>query len=110
MIHQLETIVAILGPIGAGSIYILAKVSGPWKRFEYMLDDWHGDKPRPGVTPRPGVMVRLAQLETRGEQTTETIDTLQNRDNEISGSVNQLAIDVNQIKEHLGTIAGETTK
>lgn len=62
---QLETIVAILGPISAGSVYLLARVRTPWMRFLDMLEDWHGEQPRPGYQGRPGVMVRLDILERR---------------------------------------------
>jgi hypothetical protein len=33
------------------------------RRLGQMLDDWHGDEGRPGVEPRPGVMLRLLTLE-----------------------------------------------
>jgi hypothetical protein len=62
---QLEVIIGVLGPIGAGCVYLLAKVSGPWGRFLDMLEDWHGEQPRPGYEGRPGVMVRLDILEKR---------------------------------------------
>jgi non-ribosomal peptide synthetase component F len=62
---QLEVIVGVLGPIAAGCVYLLAKVSGPWNRFLDMLEDWHGEQPRPGYEGRPGVMVRLDTLEKR---------------------------------------------
>ena len=107
MIHQLETIVAILGPIGAGAVYVLAKVSGPWKRFVDMLEDWHGDGPRPGVPSRPGVMIRLERLEMHGNETATTIEQLQKTDDETILKVSQLANDVSEIKQHLGTIAGD---
>lgn len=107
MIHQLETIVAILGPIAAGSVYVLAKIQTPWRRFLDMLEDWHGDGPRPGVPSRPGVMLRLERLEIHGNETATTIEQLQKTDDETTATVTQLAKDVSEIRQHLGTIAGD---
>ena len=38
---------------------------GQFKSLECLLEDWHGEKPRPGVPGRLGVMERLDSIEKK---------------------------------------------
>ena len=39
------------------------KIRSTSTRFDAFMDDWYGEDPRPGITPRPGVLSRLHSLE-----------------------------------------------
>lgn len=65
-----------LADLPVGSVLaVLALIGGVWaaiakawpraRRLGHLIDDLAGEPPRPGVPARPGVMVRLEQLERR---------------------------------------------
>ncbi|MBI1757969.1 MAG: hypothetical protein HYR62_01855 [Actinobacteria bacterium] len=61
---HLQVLFDIAGSVGAAAVLFFATVT--WRRLRrlwLLLDDWHGEPPRPGVPARPGVMVRLASIE-----------------------------------------------
>ena len=57
-----------LSGIVATGIWHAAKNRGRWQSFDNFLRDWNGEPPRKGVPARPGVMERLASLETQNDE------------------------------------------
>lgn len=43
--------------------FIRAKIVPVWRSFANMLEDWNGEKARPGIKARAGVMERLNDIE-----------------------------------------------
>lgn len=56
------------------------------KRTSDFLDDWSGEKARPGVEARPGVMARLASQDITLAEHTDLLDKIVHEVNYNSGS------------------------
>ncbi|WP_433415008.1 hypothetical protein ACQP1V_36200 [Microtetraspora malaysiensis] len=63
MTEILAACVALATLAGGGTVVVT--VIRFLKRLSDDLDDWRGEQERPGVPERPGVMKRLASIETR---------------------------------------------
>ncbi len=63
-----QAIQAILEDAVAGALVAVIGGLGLWfsktrKSLSYMVEDWRGEDARPGVEARPGVMLRLQNIE-----------------------------------------------
>jgi hypothetical protein len=63
-----EVLQVVLEDVAAGVIVAAAGATVLWltrlpKKLIHMTDDWFGEDARPGVEGRPGVMVRLQNIE-----------------------------------------------
>lgn len=68
-------LVAILGSLAA--IVALIRKFGPLlRRLDDLLDDWFGQKPRPGVPERKGVMQRLSDQDVAIQEVRTLVDPL----------------------------------
>lgn len=69
------------------------------RKFVNMLDDWSGESARPGVAHRPGVMERLAGLETSVEVIHAEVNY--NHGGSIKDVVDRIEKDVSALHERL---------
>lgn len=61
--YYLAGIAAGLGAVGLFLKWIWSTVRPPVKSHLQFLEDWHGEDARPGVPAKPGMMVRVQNLE-----------------------------------------------
>ena len=93
-----------MGACAAIIAALLALGSWAWRtarrmhcRITNFLDDWSGEAARPGVHSRPGVMERLADVDSRIERVEQQLVTN-------GGASMRDAVD--RIEDHLGTQLG----
>lgn len=85
-----EVIQVVLEDVAAGLIVAVAGATVLWltrlpKRLIHMTDDWFGEEPRPGVEGRPGVMVRLQNIERAQAVTGVKVSSIEHEVNFNSG-------------------------
>jgi hypothetical protein len=65
-------IIGALAAVGKAALYVF----GVFRKLNTWLDDWAGEPPRPGFpNGRPGVLDRLASIETNATSTADTLST-----------------------------------
>ena len=96
---------AILGVIGA--------VRGPMKwirrisiSLENLMQDWNGTQARPGVDPKPGVMERLASMESTFDQMHEDLGSLI-PGTQIADLFSKIDTEITAIRSHVERHDGE---
>jgi hypothetical protein len=76
------------------------KIRSTSTRIDAFMDDWYGEDPRPGITPRPGVLTRLHALEDDREANAIVLSDIQT-------TVNQIQV---QVEHELNRNGGGSTK
>jgi hypothetical protein len=84
------TDLVLFGTVVAAVVAIIKGINSLKKTTDKMdafFDDWYGESPRPGVEPRPGVLLRLHALEDDRMANSLTLGEIQNTVNEIQEQV-----------------------
>jgi hypothetical protein len=91
-----------------GAIWVCIKLYHKFlKRTSDFLDDWQGEKARPGVEARPGVMARLACQDVMLAEHGAVLEAIQHEVNYNSGSTIKDA--VHRIDNTLRLVQGQLT-